>query len=302
MSKNLKLIIVILAILAILVGLILPVISSIYWFKPDKENIFSVKQGEGTREIAKSLQDTKAINSAFIFSSYVYANQYLLQVGVYKITPNMNLCQIVQMMHEGKIEEYIVTIPEGWRATQIDELLSQKGIIIKGEFIKVATAKEGYLFPDTYRFPLKTSAGAILKIMTDNFAKKTEGLKITKDVVTLASIVEREAKLDSDRAKIAGVYTNRLNIGMKLDADPTIQYGKGNWNPISKTDYKNFQSAYNTYLHPGLPPTPICNPGLKSLQAALNPEKHDYYYFFTKADSQAVFSKTYQEHLDNLKK
>jgi UPF0755 protein len=114
--------------------------------------------------------------------------------------------------------------------------------------------------------------------------------------------VEREAKLDGDRPIIASVYLNRLAIGMKLQSDPTIQYGKGSWLPITQSDYKNFISPYNTYLYTGLPPTAICNPGLKSILAVVSPAKTNYYYFFSKSDGAAVFSQTYAEHLANLKK
>ncbi len=297
--KNIKLII--LSIIAVIILFIATcIVSTIFWVKPNIEIIFTINAGQGTREIAANLQEKKAISSSFIFSTLVYANHWYLQDGVYKITPEQNLISIAKMIHDGRVQEYVITIPEGWRVTQIDNLLTQKKIIQKGEFTKIAQIKEGYLFPDTYRLALNATPQEIMDLMLANFDKKTLGLNLKPQDIILASIVEREAKLDSDRSKIAGLYLNRLNIGMKLDADPTIQYAKGSWAPIAKSDYANYQSPYNTYLHAGLPPTAICNPGLKSIEAVLNPDKNNYIYFFNNSDGSAVFSQTYEEHLTKL--
>ena len=286
--------------MAVIILLIL--LNDIFWTKTQKEIIFTVNAGRGTRSIAADLEKEKVVSSSLVFSGLVYANHWYLQNGVYKIEPGTNMLGLADLLKSGKVEEYLITIPEGWRVTQIDELLAQKGIIKKGEFTKIAQKKEGYLFPDTYRFPLSVTPERVMATMQANFEKKTAGLKIDNQTIILASIVEREAKLDSDRPKIAGLYLNRLNIGMKLDADPTIQYAKGSWAPITKSDYQNYQSPYNTYLYAGLPPTAICNPGLKSIEAVLKPDKNNYFYFFTKANGAAVFSQTYDEHLANLKK
>ena len=205
------------------------------------------------------------------------------------------------LFHEGKVIENLVRIPEGWRLTQIDAFLAEKGIIKKGELTKISSADEGYLFPDTYRFVLDVTPEEIRSMMIDNFNKKTDGLKISSQDIIIASIVEREAKFDEDRPKIAGIYLNRLAKGMKLEADPTVQYAKGSWEPITVSDYTSVQSPYNTYLHEGLPPGPICNPGLKSIEAVLHPEKSDYLYFFHQTDGHAVYSKTLEEHRAQLK-
>lgn len=126
-------------------------------------------------------------------------------------------------------------------------------------------------------------------------------MNLSRQDVIIASIVEREAKFDEDRPKIARVYLNRLELGMKLEADPTVQYAKGSWDAIKLSDYQNVNSSYNTYLHAGLPPGPICNPGLESLQAVLSPDSNDYLYFFHKTDGHAVYSKTLEEHRSKLK-
>lgn len=270
-----------------------------------KEVLFSVSQGEGTREIGLNLQKEGLISSSFLFSAFVYLKRDLLQVGVYKIESKMTIPQIVALMKEGKVQEYLATIPEGWRVTQIDGNLAEKKIIKKGDLIKIASADEGYLFPDTYRFSLEIKASEVRSQMINDFNKKVaekfSGKNISRETIILASIVEREAKFDEDRPRIAGVYLNRLEKGMKLEADPTIQYAKGSWEPITVADYKNAISPYNTYLHSGLPPGPICNPGLKSIQAVLYPQKDGFLYFFHKSDGHAVYSTTQEEHEKNLK-
>lgn len=297
-----KMIVIVSIATLVFLGLILSPINAIFWHKSGHDTQFEVKVGDGTRDIAKNLLKDKLISSDLAFSILVYSKNWLMQTGVYHIEKDMNTYAIAKLIHSGKVEEYTITVPEGWRATQIDELLVKKGLIKKGDFASIAEKKEGYLFPDTYRFAKDASAQKVLDLMLANFKRKTSTLKVTDQIVTMASIIEREALSNADRAQISSVYWNRLKIGMKFDADPTIQYGKGNWNPITRSDYKNFQSPYNTYLYNGLPPTAISNPGLKSIEAALNPAKTDYLFFFHKKNGEAIFSKTYDEHLANLEK
>jgi len=207
-----------------------------------------------------------------------------------------------------------ITVVEGKRREEIANLLQEKGITSSKQFMIASEGKEGYLFPDTYRFFPDSSAQDVVKKMVDNFSKRTIDLNTNKDSIILASIIEREAKKDEERPIIAGVYTNRLNIGMKLDADPTVQYAKDTinyskssekdtfefWKPITQEDYKLVESNFNTYLSSGLPPTAICNPGLKSIKAALSPTDHDYLYFLHNSSGELIPSKTIQQHLQNI--
>lgn len=263
---------------------------------------FVVRSGQSTNEIAQNLKNEGLIKSARAFSLYAKFKAELIQVGTYRISPDQSIKEILVVLSSGKNSEDAVTIPEGWRVTQIDDFLAQKKVIQKGALTQIASADEGYLFPDTYRFASNTAPAEIRQTMMDNFTTKTSNLKVTRETVILASIVEREAKFDEDRAKIAGVYLNRLEKNMKLEADPTVQYAKGSWDKITTADYKNITSPYNTYLNLGLPPGPICNPGLKSIEAVLHPEKNGYLYFFHKSDGHAVFSETLEQHQENLKK
>ncbi|TSC93305.1 MAG: UPF0755 protein [Candidatus Berkelbacteria bacterium Licking1014_85] len=206
------------------------------------------------------------------------------------------------------IPEKTITIIEGWRREQIAQLLDKNNLVAYADFMENSQNLEGKLFPDTYRFFAATTADEVIKKMTDNYTKKVANLNISQDDLILASIIEREAKFDEDRPKIAGVYNNRLKINMALEADPTVQYAIeinkdkdfSYWQQLSAGNIQ-FKSAYNTYLNTGLPPNPICNPGSKSLQAAKNPEKHNYYYFLNTADGKTYYSKTKSEH-DKLKR
>jgi len=219
-----------------------------------------------------------------------------------------SLNQAEQIASSLKKQDYSVTIPEGWRREQIAKVLDQAGVCSYADFMSASQGMEGYLFPDTYRFFHNTPASQVVATMTANFAKRTAGLNPTANQLILASIVEREAKYETERAPIAGVYTNRLKVGMVLEADPTVQYARDNqeasenlsyWAPITQADYHTIQSPYNTYLHTGLPPGPIDNPGLPSIIAAINPEKNSYYYFFQR-NGNIYLSKTLAEHLSKL--
>lgn len=285
-----------------IIGIVLFFYWSLNHHGQGQEKEFIVKSGQSTQEIAQNLEKQGLISSALVFELYAKMKAELIQVGVYKLSSSQNIKEILDILATGKASEYLITIPEGWRVTQIDEYLAKKNVINAGDLIKIASADEGYLFPDTYRFLPNTPASTIRQEMLDNFDQKTAGLNVTRDQIILASIVEREAKFDEDRAKIAGVYLNRIEKGMRLEADPTVQYAKGSWDPIKISDYHSVVSPYNTYLYNGLPPGPISNPGLKSIEAVLYPQKDGWLFFFHTSDGHAVYSSTAEEHAENLKK
>lgn len=219
-------------------------------------------------------------------------------------------------------ESVRVTIPEGWRREQIAALLEDKAVTVADDFLTLTKNDEGRLFPDTYDFYPATSAANVRAKLLETYAAKAP--TVDDNTLIIASIVEREAKTDEERAQIAGVYWNRYKIGMALQADPTVQYGKDTleyaaalkqastraervqvrrdfkfWQPITRSDYSNVDSAYNTYRRSTLPPGPICNPGAKSIAAAQNPAEHDYLYFLHKDDGRILFAKTLEQHLIN---
>jgi UPF0755 protein len=190
--------------------------------------------------------------------------------------------------------------------------------------IPADAALTGFLFPDTYRFLLGADAAVVVQKQVATFQNRTADLKLTYQTVILASIVEREAKFDDDRPLIAGVYANRLKKGMALEADPTVQIAKlavqqpscltsagidsqacqsiDWWPTVLRSDLQGIKSPFSTYLNTGLPPQPICNPGLASLEAAASPATSDYYYFFSDQEGHAHFAKTLAEHNANVAK
>lgn len=268
----------------------------------DKNIAFEITEGETTFDIAENLKEKGFIRDIYSFLIYVYLYDIKLIPGIYYLHTNMNIAKLVEPISKGKIKEYKVTIIEGWRREEIAEMLAKNKITTQEEFMKASEKKEGYLFPDTYRFSIDIKAGEIVEKLIENFYKRTEGLNVSQDDLILASIIEREAKKDEDRAKIAGVFKNRLDAEMKLEADPTVQYAKGNWGILKLADYDGVKSPYNTYLYKGLPPGPICNPGLASIKAAVNPEKNDYYYFLHLDDGTTLYAKTLEEHNLNKQK
>lgn len=270
--------------------------------KSGENQFFEVIEGQGTMEIAENLKEKGFIRSPWFFAIYVNLKNASLLPGIYYLRQNMTLNEIIEPISQGNVQEYKITIPEGWRITQIAQYLTNNKIVTYADFLQAAEGKEGYLFPDTYRIAIQSTAVEIVKKMEENFTERTKDLKVNKEDLILASIVEREAKKNEDRAKITGVYLNRLDKGMKLEADPTVQYAKGNWDAPSVKDLQSVNSAYNTYLYKGLPPGPICNPGLKSIEAAVKPEKNGYYYFFHLKDGSTIFSKTAEEHQANREK
>ena len=227
---------------------------------------------------------------------------------------------------EADSNEVEVTIPEGFRREQIAAVLESKGVTSSVDFIEATTNDEGTLFPDTYRFFKQSPANEVRDIMINNYLKKSPA-KLDKESLILASIVEREAKSDGERADIAGVYWNRYNAGLGLTADPTVQYGKDSnefykefnlaktdeekatiikdfdfWGVITRSDYQNVNSTYNTYRNAGLPPKPIANPGVASMQASLNYTDHNYFYFFHTESGETIFSQSLDEHNKNKAK
>lgn len=270
--------------------------------KNSNQNIaIEIFEGESTFEIADELGNKNIIRSSWIFVAYAKYKKAKLLPGIYYLQQSMNFQNIIDQVSAGDFQEYKITIPEGWRITQIAQYLADKKIVKYDDFMNLAKDKEGYLFPDTYRISIDSTVVDIIKKMQDDFNIRTIGLGLTSDKLVLASIIEREAKNDAERAKIAGVYQNRLDNDIKLQADPTVQYAKGDWEAPTVSDYTNVRSDYNTYLNKGLPPGPICNPGLASIKAAINPEQHDYFYFFH-IDEKTIFSKSEEEHNANKEK
>jgi len=263
------------------------------------KTLIEIKNGEGSKSIGSDLASLGIIRNKKIFYLAVVLYQKEMRPGFYEITPDLSILDIINLIDSGKVKLVKVTFPEGWRSEQMAQKLAENHIISYDDFMAEAKRYEGKLFPDTYFFNPRMNAKDIVNMMIDDYNKRISNLKVSEKDLIIASIVEREAANDSQRALIAGVYQNRLDREMKLEADPTVQYGRDNnevgalsassallnfdfWNGVSISDYLSVVSPYNTYLIAGLPPGPICNPGIESIKAALNPAKHNYLYFLQK--------------------
>lgn len=224
------------------------------------------------------------------------------------------MIDVFDIISNGKTKIVKFTIPEGYRIEQTAQLLEEKKLGNYENFVLKAKEYEGRLFPDTYYISPDYTTDQIIETMHQNYLNKTSGLDLTEEDLIIASIVEREAVKDEERPIIAGVYKNRMAIKMRLEADPTVQYGKDDqntkftslsekltykyWQKITSADYRAVKSDYNTYIVPALPLGPICNPGIKSIEATLSYAEHDYLYFI-QANGQIYLGKNLQEHEQN---
>ena len=267
-----------------------------------------IEKGESTPEIAENLEGKNLITSKTVFYLYMKFKEKTIKAGDYLLPNNLSIVQIAGILENSEHQVKKTIIPEGWRNEQIAVYLSQHAELPPDEFLVAAKGNEGKLFPDTYDLTDEPTVSEVIGKMSDDYNKRTASLEVSEDTLILASIVEREAANDAERADIAGVFANRLKLGMKLEADPTVQYQKDTnnypsaellnfkfWQKLESGDFKKIQGAYNTYQNLGLPPAPICNPGLASIKAALSPSKHNYYYFFHDADGKIYFSTTQAE-------
>jgi len=296
-------------------------ITSVYF--PLEENsttriVVNIPSGTNAKEIVNVLGNNEVIrknNYTFriLIKSMKLEDQ--LKYGEYNLSPSMNMLQILDKLVKGEVITYKITIPEGYTCKQIAELLEKKEIAEKEVFLELVKdsekTTEGYLFPDTYEVPKKYGAENTVKLMLSNFNQiatknkfenKAEEIGFSLDeIIILASIIEKEAKFSDEKSKVSSVFHNRLKTGMKLQSCATIQYILEE--PKEKLDENDLKidSPYNTYLYKGLPPEAICNPGLDSIMAALDPEEGDYLYFVLGENGRHIFSKTYQEHLKNKK-
>ncbi len=275
--------------------------------------VFVVRKGEGLRSIASELKQQGLIPDPLVF--YALIKQLGLdgkiQAGDYKLSQSMTPEQIANAMTKGS-QDIWVTIAEGKRATQIAELLQNNLSTYDPSWKAKLIENEGYLFPDTYLIPHDATLEQLLAIFKKNFDKKFQeasqsaSAKLSpSDAVILASIIEREGKTADDKKMIASVLENRLNIGMALQADSTIQYVLGssiNWWPTPTAKNLKIDSPYNTYLNPGLPPTPIANPGFDALNAVYHPTSTSYFYYISDNKGLLHFARTLGEQNANIQK
>jgi len=271
-----------------------------------------IPRGSSLSDIASLLAARGVIRNAFSFRvlARVRHADEEVRAGAYAFAPHETASEILEQLRSGGAQIATwVTIPEGFTAAQIAQRLQEQGIGRATDFERAFRGHEGYLFPSTYLLPLAATPAQVTRMLTDQFAKelppdaaaRARDLHVSvAQAVTVASLVEREALIEPDRPLIAGVIYNRLRRGMPLQVDATIEYAlPEHKSALSLHDLK-VNSPYNTYQHTGLPPTPIANPGLPSLLAALHPAKTDALYYVYCGNGHHVFAKTLAEHQANV--
>jgi len=284
---------------------------------------FEVARGEAFGRVATRLEADGLVQSAFVWKLHGRREGVTgqLKVGEYELSPHMSSDQILEVLISGRVKTYPVTVPEGTRAIEIAERLQAAGLADAEAFMAVATDPEvarrlgvtgdrleGYLYPDTYQLPRGMTPFEIARAMTRQFeavwteqiAALAEGSTLSKpEIVTLASIVEKETAAPEERPLIAAVFLNRLGKRMRLETDPTVIYGIEDFDGnLRKRHLQDGSNPYNTYRIMGLPPGPIASPGAEALRAVVEPSETDYLYFVSRNDGTHYFSATYAEHVN----
>ena len=297
---------------------------------------FVVASGEGVKTIGKNLYEQGSIKDRFLFETEVWlrGNEKEFIAGTYDLPQSVSIAEIVKMLTtSSKRQQNSITIPEGLSNAEIAQIWEKEKFGMASDFLAKANVTdsrtilsgtqydflagkpsgatlEGYLYPDTYYLFADAKPEELIKKMLDNFEKKTGDLRadaVTKgkklhDILILASVVEREVPKTSERPVIAGIFQNRLNIGMALQSDATVNYITGKYRLRPTLDDLQVDSLYNTYKYRGLPPGPIGNPSPSSMKAVLDPQPTEYFFFLSKPSGETVFSKTLDEHNVNKAK
>jgi UPF0755 protein len=301
-------------------------LTQAFWFlsvrEIDSRVLVDIPKGANVRRIAVLLNSKGLVRDP---AKFVLAAQLLhltteLQAGTYEFGPEFTELEVLLALRYGEVAGRRVTVPEGFRASQIARLMHTKLDMDPAEFMRLvndpalmaelgvsAPSLEGYLHPETYRFRLGTTPREAIVRMVQETQRLFDARRVARadsmgmtelEVLTLASIVEAEAILDRERPRIAAVYFNRLSHGWRLEADPTIRYALGNYRRKVYYGDLDVDSPYNTYRHTGLPPGPICSPGVASIDAVLYPLKNTHEFFFvSNGDGSHTFSRTFEEHV-----
>jgi len=281
---------------------------------------FAIEPGDSLERVASALEAEGLVRNARATRWYAELEDLAaeLKVGEYRLSRGQSTPEILAILTEGRVETHAVVLPEGLRATEIADRLAQAGLADPRAFLEVVQdpgaaerlgvegpGLEGYLFPDTYRFARGLPASRIVESMVQAFLTVYRELEPEarrqqipmRDLVTLASIIEKETGAPEERPLIAAVFLNRLARGMRLETDPTVIYGIEDFDGnLKRVHLEDSDNPYNTYRRRGLPPGPIANPGRAALEAVLRPADVPYLYFVSRNDGTHVFSKTYAEH------
>lgn len=292
------------------------------------EQVVEIKPGMNLRQVSNYLADKNLLDdpSEFVLYTYLQGKQNRIQAGEYRFSPSVPPWKILESLTNGTAILYTVTIPEGYRITEIAELFEKKGLVNKEVFIEETRNEElldalqipssgsleGYLYPDTYKFSKSEGAKKIVKTLVDTFIERVQKPELMQqakagkltfhEIVTLASLIEKETGLETERKLISSVFHNRLVKKMRLQTDPTVIYAMVNFDGNIRKKDLSIDSPYNTYKYFGLPPGPIASPGLDSIRAALEPEDSNFLYFVSRKDGSHQFSTNYKDHTRAIQK
>jgi len=284
----------------------------------DKQINFMINKGDGLSSIGRRLGNLKIIKNSSSFSvlAYFLGLDKKIQAGNFIVSPGLSVKEIIEKLSKAGTHDYWLQIIGGMRNEEIVKKLPENLSFTFDEFLNYSLKEQGYLFPDSYLIPESYSPEQIIKLIRKNFDLKIDEVRSSttnptikdRDIIILASLVEREGRSLESKQYIAGILQNRLKINMPLQVDATVQYARDTkyipkkyWEPLLKKDL-GIISPYNTYLNRGLPPGPICNPGLDSIRAVFNPILSEYLFYLTGNDNKMHYAKTLQEHNLNISK
>ncbi len=276
-------------------------------FNLKESKIFSVEKGENVFQMAENLEREGLIKNRYFFVLYTLKQGKTrnLQAGDYELSPAMNIAEIAQKIISGDIAKEKITIIEGWNLKDIGFYFERKGMFQAEELYDERADLEGYFFPDTYEIRKGESLEEIINKAVENFNKKLSPElreeikrqeKTISEIVTMASLIEKEVKTKEDKELVSGILWKRLKNGIPLQVDATITYITGKKTTKISIEETQIDNPYNTYKYKGLPPGPICNPGLESIMAAIYPQESEYWYYLSTPAGKTIFSKTLKEH------
>jgi UPF0755 protein len=308
----------------LLSGVLLAAVAAGAWlvlapFGPAADTFVNIAPGSSTARIGRDLQAAGIVRSRYAFDLVRLVKRGTLKAGVYRFNHPAAVPEVYDRIERGDVYTISVTIPEGANMFDIADRLQAAGIGTRRQFLLAAVEQaglvkdldpqakslEGYLFPDTYRFFFNATDAQVAATMVHRFRTVAGELGLkgnTHRIVTIASLVERETAVDSERATVASVFENRLARNMPLMSDPSVIYGLeliGRWRGAIHASDLTFDTAYNTYVHAGLPPGPVANPGIAALRAAMYPAKTDYLYFVAAGanpQGKSLFATTLEQH------
>jgi UPF0755 protein len=315
--------------MVLVVGILMAAVAGFYVlvpYGPSAETFVEIAPGTGTTGIASELQRAGIVRNAYAFEAVrawktVAGGAGTLKAGEYRFDHAASVLEVYDRLRRGDVYTITLVVPEGYNIFDIADAVQAAKLGTRDDFLRAemshgylvrvwspqAKSVEGYLFPDTYKFSRHATPVQMITTMVKRFGQQAARLGLTgtdlSRTVTLASLIEKEVHYDAERPEVASVFENRMAMGMPLQTDPAVIYAsmlRGTWTGVIHQSELHSDSAYNTYANAGLPPGPVCNPGVAALKAAMHPAKTDYLYFMADANGHTKFAVTLADHNTNV--